>query len=502
MAHLWDSATGEAIGYPIADGSRITGARFSRDESKILTSNDAGRVAHWSAGGARKADLRFPALTPAVSNDRAARQQYTENLRAALTPDGARLLTFADETHVWDAATGRKIAGPLGHAPTHPFLPGGSRILTWNGQRAHQWLTSTGEPAGSAIDAGSDIRGVAISRDGARILTWSVDRAVCQWNTSTGRASGPTLVHESDVLDASFNANGDRILTRESQRVHLWNASTGKPAMPPFTLGDPIDGAAFSVNDTYIVIHSGTAVRVIDTSSGTQVSRMNHAARINGATPSSRGVRVLTWSDDRRVILWTDIRGSNWAEMRHGSSVQGAVLDPSESTVLSWDHSSVRAWKARTAEMEGPVLHPGAGVRSAQWYPGGTRIVTAGDGGARIWHARTGYHLGDGPIGSGVERGAAVHPAGTHLLTWDHQEARLIHVDADLDFPARHAPLWIQAVTGTRYQPGEQTVYYLTSEEWQRQKSSYERVAEAHARECRYKEANHWLRYRPAKAAQ
>lgn len=81
------------------------------------------------------------------------------------------------------------------------------------------------------------------------------------------------------------------------------------------------------------------------------------------------------------------------------------------------------------------------------------------------------------------------------VLSWSEDYAARVWVsNADLDFPARYFPLWIQAVTGTEYDVVTCEVKTLDPERWRLIRGRYETVAADHSKTCKYSDANQWLR--------
>ena len=96
----------------------------------------------------------------------------------------------------------------------------------------------------------------------------------------------------------------------------------------------------------------------------------------------------------------------------------------------------------------------------------------------------------------GPVRGAQFSRDESRILTWsDDNTARVWLLDADLDFPAEDVQLWIQAVTATEYDFVTRQVKPIEPDRWRQLKRRDEQIAAEHARVCKYRDANHWLRF-------
>jgi hypothetical protein len=76
----------------------------------------------------------------------------------------------------------------------------------------------------------------------------------------------------------------------------------------------------------------------------------------------------------------------------------------------------------------------------------------------------------------------------------DDKTARVWLLNADLDFPAEHVELWIEAVTGSQYDFATRQVKTLDPERWCLIREHHEKIAADHAITCKYPNANQWLR--------
>jgi hypothetical protein len=96
----------------------------------------------------------------------------------------------------------------------------------------------------------------------------------------------------------------------------------------------------------------------------------------------------------------------------------------------------------------------------------------------------------------GPVRGAEFSRDESRVLTWsDDKTARVWLLDADLDFPAEHIPLWVQAVTGSEYDFAEHRLMPLDPDRWREIRPRYQQIAAEHAKKCKYPDANHWMQY-------
>jgi hypothetical protein len=106
---------------------------------------------------------------------------------ARFSRDESRILTWSEDgtVRLWNARTGQ----PIGRALQHQSWVNGAqfsrdenRILTWSQDgTARLWDARTGQQIGPALHHQGAINGAQFSRDEGRILTWSADNTARAW---------------------------------------------------------------------------------------------------------------------------------------------------------------------------------------------------------------------------------------------------------------------------------------------------------------------------------
>jgi class 3 adenylate cyclase len=156
---------------------------------------------------------------------------------------------------------------------------------------------------------------------------------------------------------------------------------------------------------------------------------MRHDRRVNSASFSPDGTRVVTASDDKTAQVWDAASGKPLGEpMRHQESVNTASFSPDGTRVVtaSWDNTA-RVWDAASGKPLGELMRHENWVNSASFSPDGTRVVMASDDKtARLWEAGSGKLVGEPMRHEGLVRSASFSPDGTRVVTASYDEmARL-----------------------------------------------------------------------------
>lgn len=241
-ARVWEFATGRLL-HVLRDGeTRLWTVAFSPDGKWIITGGDDGLVRAWDAASA-KLVRTFPGSTREISslaffpdgrrilssgNDRKATiqdattgeiqaefEETERSVRAAVSPDGQRIVTVSESTDVLVGGLRTLSAGADGIVST---LFRGS---------AHVWEVASRKKTPLAGQTGG-ISSVAFSPDGRRIIAGTMDGTASVWDAATGREQPGIKGHSDRVIFTAFMPGGRRILTAgfDSGTTRIWDPAT------------------------------------------------------------------------------------------------------------------------------------------------------------------------------------------------------------------------------------------------------------------------------------
>jgi WD40 repeat protein len=224
LVTVWDTATGERLwASPPADGYRdVMHPRFSPDGRAVLYRTERwDELALYDAGtGARVRTLATPAGTRRVTTAQGPRGPAWEE--AKFSPDGRTVVGQAatePELWFWDAATGDilgsfRIPRPAGswQAPM-AFTPDSRRLAVVSDRVVH--VVDVATRTGVQVLHGHEARvtALAVSPDGARLLTGSDDKTAALWDLGAGRLLTVYRGHTGAVDLVAFSPDGTRVAT-------------------------------------------------------------------------------------------------------------------------------------------------------------------------------------------------------------------------------------------------------------------------------------------------
>jgi eukaryotic-like serine/threonine-protein kinase len=274
-AQVHDTATGKPVGEALKHQQPVRSVLFSPDGKRVLTlsesAEDGGaatpvwRVRLWDA------ETGKPVAGP------------LEHLRAvtdtAFSPDGTRVATACGDkkVRVWDAVTGGLVGKEIDHnqdVTRALFTPDGQRVLSLDAEGTVRiWDYATGNRVGEGFGHVKGVNHIAIRRDGARVLTCSDDGTAVIWDATTGRAVGEPLAHAGPVAHAAFSPDGKHVATAGRDRVaRIWDGATGKPLTPPLRHDSGVTLTSFSADGRWLATAAGSRVRVWEVATGEPVT--------------------------------------------------------------------------------------------------------------------------------------------------------------------------------------------------------------------------------------
>lgn len=287
----------------------------------------------------------------------------------------------------------------------------------------------------TGIRAGRPLTGVAISPDGAFLLTTERGGPARTWR----RSSGEALSEFGRVPSrASYSPDGSLVLTVDSGSAQTWRADDGSPVA---MLRDPFDvrAASFGPDGRLVATFgAGRVVRVSDARTGRLVAAVDQGGGVTSATIAP-GDRLVTTGRNGTARLWT-LRGGGrrvrelgghdgqvsagavstdgdllvtagtdgsarvWALrsgqlladlIGHPSHIDGAALSRDGSSVVTWSSDGLaRVSDTASGALRVNLMGPGGAITSASFDRSGELVVTrSADGRARIWGSRVDAEL-------------------------------------------------------------------------------------------------------------
>jgi WD40 repeat protein len=193
----------------------------------------------------------------------------------------------------------------------------GARIIsgsTWSDLKI--WDAGTGACMQTLEGHTQRVCSAAVSACGERVISGSEDRTVKVWETESGRCLRTLVGHSGGVRSVSISASGDNIVSgSEDMTVKVWDAHSGA-CLRTLTTTEAVRSAAVSADGARVVSGSFKSVKVWAASTGVCTQTLNEQAGGLVAI-SGDGTRVLS-AETSTVKVWDADSGAFLCSF-HGS---------------------------------------------------------------------------------------------------------------------------------------------------------------------------------------
>ena len=231
-----------------------------------------------------------------------------------------------------------------------------------------------------------------------------------------------------EVLPLDVSQPVDKPLTPEAEAAFIKAFYHNSTVLKGHTFR--VNAATFSPDGTRIVSASfDSTVRVWDVESRLEITfekPLKHNSRVYSAAFSPDGTRIVSASQDGTVKLWDTKNGSEIVfeePLMHNSPVYSAAFSPDGTRIVSGSKDgTVKIWDVKSGlevKLEKPIKLKST-VNSVAFSPDGTRIVSGSkDGTVKIWDAKSGSEVTfEKPLKHASEvYSAAFSPNGTRIVS-------------------------------------------------------------------------------------
>ncbi len=269
---------------------------------RVVLSPDGQRVAvsHRDSDGQRRLTIWYDLLSGQAPLRTAAFGGQTAMVQGMVFSPDARLFAAGDYDNlvrVFDSTTGRRIATLRGHRDgigSIVFTLDGRHLVTSSSDRTVRlWEVRSGRQIWSAVGAEGAIRGLQVSRDGTMVAGVGRGDVVRFWNLSGGQLKG-TIVGSGDLRSLAFSPDGTRIVTgAKDGQAAVWDLKTGERLLDLEGHGGWVEAVNFSDDGARIVTGDNTGALIVwNAKSGKTVVQKEFGAGIVSVDFSTDGERL------------------------------------------------------------------------------------------------------------------------------------------------------------------------------------------------------------------
>jgi WD40 repeat protein/serine/threonine protein kinase len=284
----------------LTNAGGITAARFSKDDTQLVTARD-DFIQFWNAQtGALERTIRSP-----VSDGYAV--ELTPDLRAALwlhTSLNSVRLEWLDLNTTNFFGRPYFLNGPVHRAG---FSPDGAKLaIAEDGGALVIMDTRTGQVTPPSIKHSANLKWAEWAPDGSRILSSGGDETLV-WDARSGtQLFGPLRMNGAHCEMAHWSPSGRFIVTQSyNQKVRVWDAYTGEPVTPMLTLPGNIHFAGMLNDERLITASNPNLIQAWDLKKSILAPSLlaQYAKLLSGRTLNAAGVLLPLNPDELSNLL-------------------------------------------------------------------------------------------------------------------------------------------------------------------------------------------------------
>ncbi|KAG8784662.1 hypothetical protein FRC12_018419 [Ceratobasidium sp. 428] len=390
IVRIWDAHTGEIRGQPLEGHTDdVVEVVYSPDGAQIISGSRSGTVLIWDAYTGQMVG-QFPKCSAHSPNGHVVSMDLDEPLR------------------IWNAHTGDMLGELMvdhtDHICSIALSPDGAYLISgWEDGTIRIWNTHTQQMVWEPINASTRAVLVSYSSDGAQFISRSEDGAICTWDACTGHMLRQLAASDFDqgLFPFACSPDGKRVA---SANIFAGNLYIRAPYIKEQQEGptSAMCSAAYSPRGAHIVCgFSDKTVQIWDTYTGKMLGQpfKGHTGSIHAVACSPDGALVASGSDDKTIRIWDVQSGRMLGRplQGHTDKVISVAYSPDGTRVASASvDQTIRVWDIYTGQMLGQPLQGHTNVVvSVVYSPDGMHIVSGSfDHTIRFWDAYTGQPLG------------------------------------------------------------------------------------------------------------
>ena len=206
VVRVWSAETGVLSAELVGHSRAVNYVAWSPDGTRLVSAGDDGSVRIWSASGAPLARLEASGQLFAAEFDRS----------------GQRVVAVGSEIHLWDAATGRRLAThPAPDTPLTIDVRGDRALSCTSMTSARVWRLEDDALIADLVGHAGDVLSCRFSPDGHLAATGGSDGTTRIWDPDSGDLLAVSSTG-AEVTAVGFSPDGAQLVVGGDRGAALW----------------------------------------------------------------------------------------------------------------------------------------------------------------------------------------------------------------------------------------------------------------------------------------
>ena len=381
---VWDTNSGKQLRLLTGHVGPVIAAAFDADQEWLVTGGDDGTVRLWNSREIVPPEILFRS----DSWIRSLAIHPTSKLIAAGLDSGKILLIeeFPDSSGSLDSHV-VTLTGHMAKVNTVTFSTDGNRLITAGADGIVKlWDVDSRTIVGILPSLGKEVKWAGETPDG-NILLVGIDGTIDLWDMELNREIDRWDIEVSNIRGVALSRNGKQLATaHDDGTIHLWNlVNHSETAQMKGHMG-PVLGVAINPDGKTLVSGGEDgSIRFWDVARGVELYLLpGHTGEVRSAAFSPDESVVVTAGQDGTVRLWDTSSGDAKRVLARDATLPALVrfvsYSPNGKTVaIANDDGSVQTWNLSNDKLLPCFPASGYAMRSVVYSADGKTLLIAGD---------------------------------------------------------------------------------------------------------------------------